>query len=192
HTRSRPVVFLVVRHVAAEECDRTDGNEWMLEQFEAYRAHLQAVALRMLGSRAEADDAVQEAWLRLRGATSDIENPQAWLPTVVGRICLNMLRARSRRRDEPRGVQLPDPVVTLPVGGPEENALMADSVSVALLVVLDTLTPAERLAFVLHDIFEVPFTDIGPMLGRSSAAARQLASRARRRVQGATVEPEPD
>jgi RNA polymerase sigma-70 factor (ECF subfamily) len=169
-----------------------DANEWIVEQFEDNRAHLHAVALRMLGSRGEADDAIQEAWLRLSGAPADINNPQAWLTTVVGRICLNMLRARSGRRDEPSGVQLPDPVITLAMSGPEDDALVADSVGVALLVVLDTLTPAERLAFVLHDIFEVPFPDIGLMLGRTGAAARQLASRARRRVRGAKAEPEPD
>ena len=169
-----------------------DGDTWIVDEFEIHRAHLRAVAVRLLGSQSEADDALQETWLRLSGARSDIHNPQAWLTTVISRVCLNMLRARNNRRDEPSGVQLPDPIITLETSDPEQDALMADSVSVALLVVLDTLTPAERLAFVLHDIFDVPFTDISSMLGRSSAAARQLASRARRRVQAANIEPEPD
>jgi RNA polymerase sigma factor (sigma-70 family) len=145
----------------------------------------------MLGSLSEADDAVQEAWIRLsRTDTSDVENMRAWLTTVVGRVCLNMLRSRRTRREAPLDVHVPDPIVTPEDGlDPEHEALLGDSVGLALLVVLDTLTPAERVAFVLHDVFAVPFDDIAPIVGRSSAAARQLASRARRRVQGA---PTPD
>ncbi|HEX5402259.1 MAG TPA: RNA polymerase sigma factor SigJ [Pseudonocardiaceae bacterium] len=158
----------------------------MDELFESHRAHLHAVAYRMLGSRSEADDAVQEAWLRLRRAdTEDVVNLVGWLTTVVSRVCLDMLRTRTARREEPLEAHLPDPVVTRDDGvDPEQQAMLADSVGLALLVVLETLEPAERLAFVLHDMFAVPFDEIAPIVGRSSAAARQLASRARRRVQG--------
>ncbi len=149
----------------------------------------------MLGSLTEADDAVQDAWLRVsRAGTSGVENLGGWLTTIVARVCLNMLRSRDRRREEPLGVRLPDPVIS-PEGvlQPETEALLADSVGLALLVVLDTLSPAERLAFVLHDMFQLPFEEIAPMVGRTPAAARQLASRARRRVKGAEVPaPDPD
>lgn len=170
-------------------------NTWLAGQFEAHRAHLRGVAYRMLGSLSEADDAVQEAWLRVsRADTSDVMNIGGWLTTVVGRVCLNMLRARNNRRDQPAGGQLPDPIVTLERdgAGPEHETLLADSVGLALLVVLETLEPAERLAFVLHDIFAVPFDEIATMLDRSPAAARQLASRARRRVQGADTPSDAD
>jgi RNA polymerase sigma factor (sigma-70 family) len=171
-----------------------DDHEWLAERFEEHRSHLRAVAYRMLGSPAEADDAVQEAWLRLsRSDATEIENLGGWLTTVVARVSLNMLRSRKTRREEPLEAHVPDPVVTRAEGvDPEREALMADSVGLALLVVLDTLAPPERLAFVLHDMFGVPFDEIGPIVGRSPAAARQLASRARRRVQGAATEPEPD
>jgi RNA polymerase sigma-70 factor (ECF subfamily) len=165
-----------------------DERDWLAERFEAHRAHLRSVAYRMLGSLTEADDAVQEAWLRLaRSDTSDIENLRAWLTTVVGRVALNMLRSRKARR-EASLTHLPDPIVS-PEGGtdPEHEALLGDSVGLALLVVLDTLSPAERVAFVLHDVFAVPFDEIAPIVGRTPTAARQLASRARRRVQGAPV-----
>jgi RNA polymerase sigma-70 factor, ECF subfamily len=168
-------------------------NEWLAERFEEHRAHLRAVAYRMLGSLTEADDAVQDTWLRLsKSGADEVENLGGWLTTIVARVCLNMLRSRNTRREDSFGVHLPDPVIS--VDGelhPEEEALLADSVGLALLVVLDTLSPDERLAFVLHDIFEVPFEEIAPMVGRSSAAARQLASRARRRVRGAAI-PVPD
>jgi RNA polymerase sigma-70 factor (ECF subfamily) len=165
-----------------------DEAEWLTERFEQHRPHLRAAAYRMLGSVSEADDAVQEAWLRVRDQDpGSIENMQAWLTTIVGRVCLNILRSRRARPEE---VHVPDPVVSLEGGvDPEEEALVADSVGLALQVVLDTLTPAERLAFVLHDVFGVPFADIAAALDRSVAAAQQLASRARRRVRGA---PEPD
>jgi RNA polymerase sigma factor (sigma-70 family) len=168
-----------------------DDSDWLAERFEAQRSHLRAVAYRMLGSLSEADDAVQEAWLHLsRADTSGIENLAGWLTMVVARICLDMLRSRKSRREEPLGVHLPDPIVSRADGiDPEQQALLADSVGLALLVVLDTLAPAERLAFVLHDVFAVPFDEIAPVVERSPAAARQLASRARRRVQGAS---EPD
>jgi RNA polymerase sigma factor (sigma-70 family) len=172
-----------------------DENEWLAERFEEHRAHLQAVAYRMLGSLTEADDAVQDSWLRLsRSGASEVENLGGWLTTIVARVCLNMLRSRKVRREETFGVHLPDPVIS-PDGEnqPEEEALLADSVGLALLVVLDTLAPAERLAFVLHDMFGAPFEEIAPMIGRTPAAARQLASRARRRVKGAEVPaPDPD
>jgi RNA polymerase sigma factor (sigma-70 family) len=159
----------------------------LAEQFEANRGHLRAVAYRMLGSLAEADDAVQEAWLRLnRSDMSGVANPAGWLTTVVGRICLDMLRARTSRREEPLGPRLPDPVLSREDEvDPEGEAVLADSVGLALLVVLQTLSPAERLAFVLHDMFGVPFDQIAPIVDRSPTAARQLASRARRRVRGA-------
>ena len=169
-------------------------TEFLADRFEAYRGHLKAVAYRMLGSLSEADDAVQEAWIRLsRTDTSDVENLGGWLTTVVGRVCLDMLRSRTSRREEPLGVHLPDPIVAAADGGdPEQEALLADSVGLALLVVLQTLAPAERLAFVLHDLFAVPFDEIASIVGRTPAAARQLASRARRRVQGAAPEPDTD
>jgi RNA polymerase sigma factor (sigma-70 family) len=170
-----------------------DESQWLTDRFEEHRAHLRAVAYRMLGSLTEADDAVQDTWLRLsRSGAGGVENLGGWLTTIVARVCLNMLRSRNLRREESLGMHLPDPLVSS--GGslqPEEEALLADSVGLALLVVLDTLAPAERLAFVLHDMFEVPFEEIAPMTGRTPAAARQLASRARRRVQGAAV-PAPD
>jgi RNA polymerase sigma factor (sigma-70 family) len=171
-----------------------DENEWLAERFEEHRTHLHAVSYRMLGSLSEADDAVQEAWLRLsRSDTSGVENLGGWLTTVVARVCLNMLRSRKSRREEPFGVHMPDPVVSREDGAdPEYEALLADSVGLALLVVLETLSPAERLAFVLHDMFAVPFDEIAPMVGRSPTAARQLASRARRRVRGAAPAPDAD
>jgi len=172
-----------------------DDNEWLAGHFERHRPHLRAVAYRMLGSLTEADDAVQDAWLRLsRSGADHVENLGGWLTTIVARVCLNMLRSRSRRREEPMPVRLPDPVITSEGEfQPEEQALLADSVGLALLVVLDTLTPDERLAFVLHYMFELPFSDIAPMLSRSPAAAKQLASRARRRVNGAAPPaPDPD
>jgi RNA polymerase sigma-70 factor (ECF subfamily) len=172
----------------------TDDKACLSERFEAQRTQLRGVAYRMLGSLSEADDAVQEAWVRLsRTDAAAVENLGGWLTTVTGRVCLNMLRSRRNRRDEPVGRQLPDPVVSAVDGdGPEQAVLLADSVGLALLVVLETLGPAERLAFVLHDIFAVPFEEIAPMVGRSPAAARQLASRARRRVQGAPAVGEAD
>jgi RNA polymerase sigma-70 factor (ECF subfamily) len=172
-----------------------DENEWLADRFEEHRGHLRAVAYRMLGSLAEADDAVQDTWLRVsRAGAGEVENLGGWLTTIVARICLNMLRSRTTRREESLGVHLPDPVIS-PDGElqPEDEALLADSVGLALLVVLDTLSPAERLAFVLHDMFDLPFEEIAPMLGRSPAASRQLASRARRRVKGSEVPaPDPD
>jgi RNA polymerase sigma factor (sigma-70 family) len=171
-----------------------DNDAWTTEQFERHRAHLRAVAYRMLGSVTEADDAVQEAWLRLRrndGAA--IDNLAGWLTTVVGRVCIDMLRARRSRREDLVGTWLPEPIVSVePQSDPEHESLLADSVGLALLVVLETLTPAERLAFVLHDTFGVPFEEIAPMIDRTPAAARQLASRARRRVRGAPTVPDAD
>jgi RNA polymerase sigma-70 factor (ECF subfamily) len=163
-------------------------------QFEANRAHLRSVAYRMLGSLSEADDAVQEAWLRLdRSDTTEVENLRGWLTTVVARVSLDMLRARRARHEDSVGSWLPEPVVRIDTGGdPEDEALLADSIGIAMLVVLETLTPAERLAFVLHDMFGVSFEEIAPVVGRSPAAARQLASRGRRRVQGATPRTDPD
>jgi RNA polymerase sigma factor (sigma-70 family) len=171
-----------------------DEREWLTGQFEEHRSRLRAVAFRMLGSAAEADDAVQDAWLRVsRAEAGDVRNPGAWLTTVVARVCLNVLRTRTQRREDPLDVHVPDPIVSPEAGvDPEHEALLADSVGLALLVVLETLTPAERLAFVLHDMFAVPFEDIAPMVDRSPAAARQLASRARRRVQGRPTAPDPD
>jgi RNA polymerase sigma factor (sigma-70 family) len=158
--------------------------------FEAHRPRLRALAYRMLGSLSEADDAVQEAWLRLqRVDPEEIDNPGGWLTTVTARICLNVLRARETRREEPLA---PEPLVAAPGPDPEHEALLADAVGLALLVVLDRLTPAERLAFVLHDMFSVPFSEIGELVDRSPDAARQLASRARRRVRGAAPVPDPD
>jgi len=173
-----------------------DERDLLAERFEENRTHLRAVAYRMLGSLGEADDAVQEAWLRLdRSDTGGVENLGGWLTTVVARICLDMLRSRgSRRQDSLEGpLGVPDPIVGRADGtDPEHEALLADSVGLALLVVLETLTPAERLAFVLHDMFAVPFDEIAPVAGRSPAAARQLASRARRRVRGAAPIPDAD
>jgi RNA polymerase sigma-70 factor (ECF subfamily) len=162
------------------------------EQFEANRAHLQQVAYRMLGSLTEAEDAVQEAWLRLsRTDTVDIENPGGWLTTVVARICIDMLRSRKSRQEESLEARVPEPIVTLTSDmSPEQEAVLADSVGLAMLVVLDTLTPAERVAFVMHDMFDLPFEEIATMLGRTPQATRQLASRARRRVQGAPSAPD--
>jgi RNA polymerase sigma factor (sigma-70 family) len=159
--------------------DTADGTA---AQFQEHRPHLRAVAYRMLGSLSEADDAVQETWLRLNRSDAEVANMCAWLTTVVSRICLDMLRARVARHEEPLDAHVPDPVVTAAAEDPEQQALLSDSVGLALLVVLDTLSPAERLAFVLHDIFAVPFERIGPILDRSPAAAKQLASRARRRL----------
>jgi RNA polymerase sigma-70 factor, ECF subfamily len=169
-------------------------QELLAERFEENRTRLRAVAYRMLGSVNEADDAVQDAWIRLsRSDASAIENLDGWLTTVVARVCLNMLRARASRHEEPMGVHVPEPIVDREDGtDPEHEALLADSVGLALLVVLETLTPAERLAFVLHDMFAVPFDDIAPIVDRSPAAVRQLASRARRRVQGETRVPDAD
>src|ERR687892_1168552 len=170
-------------------------RDFLADRFEANRTHLHAVAYRMLGSVSEADDAVQEAWLRLsrRAEQDELDNLRAWLTTVVARICLDMLRARRSRREESLDAHLPDPIVRRADGtDPEHEALLADSVGLALLVVLETLSPAERLAFVLHDIFAVPFDEIAPIVDRSPEAARQLASRARRRVQGRTATPDAD
>ncbi|MEV5596243.1 sigma-70 family RNA polymerase sigma factor [Streptomyces sp. NPDC052496] len=178
-----------------------DEKDFLAERFEEHRAHLRAVAYRMLGSLSEADDAVQEAWLRLsRSDVSGVANLGGWLTTVVGRVCLDLLRTRTARGEEPFDVRVPDPVigsVTSDGSGtegadPEHQALLADAVGLALLVVLQTLAPAERLAFVLHDMFAVPFDEIGPVVGRTPAAARQLASRARRRVRGAATAPDAD
>jgi RNA polymerase sigma factor (sigma-70 family) len=167
---------------------------WQLEQFEHYRPHLQAVAYRMLGSVSEADDALQEAWLRLSRADTDgVSNLGGWLTTVVGRVCLDILRSRRSRQEDYVGSWLPEPIVSLDEEtNPEQEAMLADSVGLALLVVLETLTPAERLSFVLHDMFGMPFEEIAPIVDRTPAAARQLASRARRRVRGATPTPDPD
>jgi RNA polymerase sigma factor (sigma-70 family) len=171
-----------------------DEREFLAERFEQYRSRLQAVAYRMLGSLTEAEDAVQESWFRLnRSETSQVENMRGWLTTVVARVCLDMLRARRARREDSVGDELPEPIVTLPQdNGPEDEAILADSVGLALLVVLDTLTPAERLAFVLHDMFGMQFDEIAPIVERTPAATRQLASRARGRVRGATPVAEPD
>ena len=178
-----------------EEQDR------LAERFEAHRARLRAMAYRMLGSSSEADDAVQEAWLRLSRSGSGVENLGGWLTTVAARVCLNMLRSRASRREEPLdeipgvpgGARVPDPIVSPADGiGPEQESLLADGVGLALLVVLDTLSPAERLAFVLHDAFGLPFAEIAPIVGRSETATRQLASRARRRVRGANAATDAD
>ncbi|SHM31687.1 sigma-70 family RNA polymerase sigma factor [Actinacidiphila paucisporea] len=164
------------------------NDELLAERFQSNRSHLRAVAYRMLGSATEADDAVQEAWLRLsRSDSGEVANLAGWLTTVVGRVCLDMLRSRRSRREEPLAA-VPEPGAA----DPEQEAMLADSVGIALLVVLETLDPAERLAFVLHDMFAVPFDDIAPIVDRTPTAARQLASRARRRVQGAPVAAEPD
>jgi len=178
---------------AIERCDVTE-SDWLAERFEAHRTHLTAVAFRMLGSLSEADDAVQEAWLRFsRADSSDVENLGGWLTTIVARVSLDLLRSRRSRREEPHGSDLPKPAFGRDDGtDPEQEAVLADSVGLAMLVVLDTLTPAERLSFVLHDMFAVPFDEIAPIVGRSPGAARQLASRARRRVQGADTTSEVD
>jgi RNA polymerase sigma-70 factor, ECF subfamily len=169
-------------------------HELLAERFEEHRPHLRAVAYRMLGSLSEADDAVQETWLRVSRADSrGVENLRGWLTTIAARICLNTLKSRRSRPEEPLGPHVPDPIVSPDVGvDPEYEALLADSVGLALLVVLDALAPAERLAFVLHDMFAVPFDEIAPIVERSPAATRQLASRARRRVQGAIPFPDAD
>jgi RNA polymerase sigma factor (sigma-70 family) len=171
-----------------------DQNELLADRFEANRTHLRAVAYRMLGSVSEADDAVQESWLRVsRAGDADVENLRGWLTTIVARVCLDMLRSRKSRREEPLGPHVPEPIVSGENGlDPEHEALLADSVGLALLVVLETLSPPERLAFVLHDMFSVPFDEIAPIVGRSPAAARQLASRARRRVRSTAPEPDED
>jgi RNA polymerase sigma factor (sigma-70 family) len=168
-------------------------SAWLADRFEEHRAHLRAVAYRMLGSVTDADDAVQDTWLRLsRAGADEVENLGGWLTTIVARVCLNMLRSRRLRREESLDVHVPGPVLSQDGGlQPEDEAVLADSVGLALLVVLDTLTPAERLVFVLHDMFDLPFDEIAPLVGRTPAAARQLASRARRRVKGAEV-PAPD
>jgi len=177
-----------------QECDGVDDLGWLTARFAENRAQLHAVAYRMLGSASEADDAVQDAWLRAEQAgTAGIENPAAWLTTIVSRVCLNMLRSRERRREDPLDAAATTPAAAAEDGGdPEREALLADSVGLALLVVLDTLAPAERVAFVLHDMFAVPFDEVGPLLDRSPAAARQLASRARRRVRGEPAVPGED
>ncbi|KOG38971.1 sigma-70 family RNA polymerase sigma factor [Streptomyces decoyicus] len=171
-----------------------NDHEWLAERFEENRSHLRAVAYRMLGSVSEADDAVQEAWLRLsRSGVSGVENLGGWLTTIVGRVCLDQLRMRKARREDPLDFHVPEPIVgRLDTVDPEQEALLADSVGLALLVVLETLAPAERLAFVLHDMFAMPFDEIAPIVDRTPAAARQLASRARRRVQGAAPAPDTD
>jgi RNA polymerase sigma-70 factor, ECF subfamily len=171
-----------------------DEHEWLTERFEEHRTHLRVVAYRMLGSLSEADDALQEAWLRLiRSDTSGVDNLGGWPTTVVGRVCLDMLRSRKSRREEHLGAHVPEPIVSrVDRTDPEQEALLADSVGLALLVVLETLSLAERLAFVLHDIFAVPFDEIAAIVVRSPTAARQLASRARRRVQVAATSPDAD
>ena len=162
--------------------------DWQTEEFERHRQHLRAVAYRMLGSLSDADDVVQEAWLRLIRSDASVENMRGWLTTIVARLSLDELRAREARREDSADAWLPEPIISNRNGvDPEQEALLADSVGLALLVVLDTLTPPERLAFVLHDMFAVPFDEIAPIVGRSPVAARKLASRARRRVQGAPV-----
>ncbi len=169
-------------------------QDWLAERFDEHRAHLRSVAYRMLGSLQEADDAVQESWFRLsRSDTSDVANLRGWLTTVTGRVCLDMLRARTSRREQPLSVHVPDPVVS-PADrvDPEQEALLAESVGLALHVVLETLTPAERLAFVLHDMFAVPFNDIAELLGRSPSATKQLASRARGRIRAGGPVPDAD
>lgn len=170
-----------------------DDHDWLAERFEENRRRLRGVAYRMLGSVDEAEDAVQEAWLRLgRSDTSGVENLGGWLTTVIARVCLDMLRTRKSRREEPMGAHPPEIVSREDGIDPEYEALLADSVGLALLVVLETLAPAERVAFVLHDMFDVPFEEIASIVGRSPGAARQLASRARRRVQGAATAPDAD
>ena len=171
-----------------------NNRDWLAERFEEHRTRLRAVAYRMLGSLSEADDAVQETWVRLsRSDADDIENLGGWLTTVVGRVSLSMLRSRKSRREDPIEVRMPEPIIDRPDGtDPEHEAVLADSVGLAMLVVLEALTPAERLAFVLHDVFAVPFDEIAPIVDRSPEAARQLASRARRRVRGEATVPDAD
>jgi RNA polymerase sigma factor (sigma-70 family) len=171
-----------------------DAKEMLAEQFEAHRSHLRAVAYRMLGSVSEAEDAVQEGWIRFsRTDTSDVNNLGGWLTTVVSRVCLDALRSRRARREELQDERVPDPIVsTDPTADPEHEAMMADAVGLAMLIVLDTLPPAERLAFVLHDMFAVPFADIAPIVGRSEDATKMMASRARKRVQGSGTVPDAD
>jgi RNA polymerase sigma factor (sigma-70 family) len=171
-----------------------DAKELLAEQFEAHRSHLRAVAYRMLGSVSEAEDAVQEGWIRFsRTDTSDVNNLGGWLTTVVSRVCLDALRSRRARREERQDERVPDPIVsTDPTTDPEHEAMMADAVGLAMLIVLDTLPPAERLAFVLHDMFAVPFADIAPIVGRSEDATKMMASRARKRVQGSGTVPNAD
>jgi RNA polymerase sigma factor (sigma-70 family) len=171
-----------------------DERDWLEDRFAEHRGHLRAVAYRMLGSVSEADDAVQDTWLRVsRADTSAVENLDGWLTTIVARVCLNRLRSREHRREDPLDVHVPDPIISPQSGvDPEQQALLADSVGLALLVVLETLTPPERLAFVLHDLFAVPFDEIAAMLDRTPDAARQLASRARRRVRGQAPAPDSD
>ena len=191
-TPSQLDTSLVGRGTATEE-DVLNQPDWLAEQFEAHRAHLRAVAYRMLGSPIEADDAVQEAWLRLsRADTSDVANLGGWLTTVVARVCLDMLRSRTSRREEPLGAGPGEQGGVAAAEGtdPEHEAMLADSVGLALLVVLETLAPAERVAFVLHDMFAVPYEEIGAMLERSPGATKQLASRARRRVQDTSTVPD--
>jgi RNA polymerase sigma factor (sigma-70 family) len=169
-------------------------DEWLAGRFEEHRPHLRGVAYRILGSLTEADDAVQDGWERAsRAGAADVENVGGWLTTIVARVCLNKLRSRQTRREAPLETSLPDPIVTADAAalGPEDEALLADSVGLALQIVIDTLAPAERLAFVLHDLFGVPFDEIGPMVDRTPQATRQLASRARRRIKGAET-PAPD
>jgi RNA polymerase sigma-70 factor (ECF subfamily) len=175
-----------------EEGDRVTPDDRLADRFEQHRPHVRAVAYRMLGSVADAEDAVQETWLRLsRTDVADVRELRGWLTTVVARICLDMLRARTRRREDELDPHLPDPIVTAAeTAGPEDEAVLADSVGLALLVVLEHLSPAERLAFVLHDVFAVPFGQIATILGRTEDAAKQLASRARRRVHGASAPPD--
>ncbi len=168
-----------------------EDREWLAQRFEEHRSRLRSVAYRMLGSLTEADDAVQDAWERVsRAGADDVENLGGWLTTIVARVCLNMLRTRNTRREDSFEALLPDPIIS-PEGAlqPEEEALLADSVGLALQVVIDTLSPPERLAFVLHDMFSLPFDEIGPMVGRTPQATRQLASRARRRIKGAEIAP---
>ena len=171
-----------------------DEHVWQAQEFERHRRHLRAVAYRMLGSLSDADDVVQEAWLRLsRSDAEAVDNMRGWLTTVVARLCLDALRARQARREELVGTWLPEPIVSADdETDPEHEALLADSVGLALLVVLETLTPAERLAFVLHDMFALSFEEIAPIVGRTPVATRQLASRARRRVQGSVPDSDPD
>jgi len=177
--------------MASEEGNAMDERDWLAGRFEEHRIHLRAVAYRILGSLGDAEDAVQEAWLRLsRADTSDVKNMGGWLTTVVARVCLDMLRSRKSRREEPLDAHLPEPIVGAEDGDPEREALLADSLGPALLVVLETLAPAERLAFVLHDMFAVPFDEIATILGRSTAATKMLASRARHRVQGVDAVPD--
>src|SRR6266487_3142436 len=166
-----------------------DENQWLADRFEEHRAYLRAVAYRMLGSLTEADDAVQDTWLRLsRSGAGGVDNLGGWLTTIVARVCLNVLRSRHVRREEAIGLHVPDPLISRENGvDPEHEALLGDSVGLALLVVLETLAPAERLAFVLHDMFDLPFDEIAPILARTANSAAQLASRARRRVQGAAT-----